>query len=307
MKAEAAVAAEKAKVMANTQKIKDKQEQIKKCMQAKIDKKIGGAAGGCSSCGGGDKKPEEQKPLPENGKLPKVYGPVGCGCKKCQAANFQKAEKSEKKKKVEKEQIKKAKIKAAKIKAHNHEKKVIDKKVNEQRDHTKCELDVISQKTEKAVQQIMNDAKDTIEKMRESQPGYEEPTPENEMAKAAQGMHEDFEKLQKQFSEMEQEKNSQKEKADKAVAEKEKKEKEDLKKKVEKKAKSNEKKEAIKNEIKKANDAATAKTNVAGTPISPAGIANGVTKIAEQIGKTVAAAPKPAVAAAPAAPAKPAP
>jgi len=38
---------------------------------------------------------------------------------------------------------------------------------------------MIMLKTDKAVEQIMNDAKDTIEKMKESQPGFVEETPKN--------------------------------------------------------------------------------------------------------------------------------
>ena len=122
------------KVQANAAKIKKKQDEIKAATQKKLDKKFStGAAkaGGCG-CGGGDKKEDDKsKPVPANGKLEKVYGPVGCGCKKCQKAAIDKVVKSKEDQKKEKEQVAKAKMQAKKIKAKNHEKKMIDKRVNE--------------------------------------------------------------------------------------------------------------------------------------------------------------------------------
>ena len=151
-KEQAKIETEKAKVAANQAKIKQKQEDIKKAAQKKIDTKYNPDAKGGCGCGGGDKKEDDKdKPAVEDGKLPKVYGPVGCGCKKCQKDAINKIVKTKKEKKVEKKQIQQAKIKAKKIKAHNHEKKMIDKKVNEQRDLLKNELDKINEKTDKAV------------------------------------------------------------------------------------------------------------------------------------------------------------
>ena len=72
----------------------------------------------------------------------------------------------------------------------------------------------------------MDDAKDCVEKMVESQPGYVEPTAENVINKQAEQMHEDFEKLQKEFKQMEEEKKIEKEKVDKAKVDAAKKEKE---------------------------------------------------------------------------------
>lgn len=89
-------------------------------------------------------------------------------------------------KKVEKEQIRKAKLKAVHIKAKAHENKVIDKKVNEQREALKDDLDKVTQRTEIALDTIRSDAMDTVEKMKASQPGYEdEKKKEETMSKQA--------------------------------------------------------------------------------------------------------------------------
>jgi len=117
------------KVQANAAKIKKKQDEIKAATQKKLDKKF---STGAAKAGGGDKKEDDKsKPVPANGKLEKVYGPVGCGCKKCQKAAIDKVVKSKEDQKKEKEQVAKAKMQAKKIKAKNHEKKMIDKRVNE--------------------------------------------------------------------------------------------------------------------------------------------------------------------------------
>lgn len=80
----------------------------------------------------------------------------------------------EKKAKKEHEEVRKAKAKAQQIKAKAHENKSIDKKVSEQRELLKDDVDKIRTRTETAVESIMADAKDTIEKLKNSQPGYEE-------------------------------------------------------------------------------------------------------------------------------------
>lgn len=94
--------------------------------------------------------------------------------------------KATKVKTVEKEQIRKAKLKAVHIKAKAHEGKVIDKKVNEQREALKDDLDKVTQRTEMALDTIRADAMDTVEKMKASQPGYEdEKKKEETMSKQA--------------------------------------------------------------------------------------------------------------------------
>ena len=62
--------------------------------------------------------------------------------------------------------MRKAKLKAQKIKAEAHEKKEVDKKVNEQREALKDDLDKVNTKTELAIETIMSDARDTVEKMK---------------------------------------------------------------------------------------------------------------------------------------------
>ena len=107
--------------------------------------------------------------------------------------------KNTKKKTEEHKQVQKAKLKAQHIKAKAHEAKEIDKKVNEQRDATKDDLDKVQQRTETAIDSIMSDARDTIEKMKASQPGFEpkKTASEQPMSKQAQSMHEEFEALKK--------------------------------------------------------------------------------------------------------------
>ena len=64
--------------------------------------------------------------------------------------------------------------------------------MNEQRDGLKDDLDKIRNRTETAVDTIMNDAKDTIDKIKCSQPGYEEKKkvePEGTISKDVQTMH----------------------------------------------------------------------------------------------------------------------
>ena len=58
----------------------------------------------------------------------------------------------------------------------------------------------MQQRTETAIDSIMADARDTIEKMKASQPGFDPKkttASEQPMSKQAQSMHEEFEALKK--------------------------------------------------------------------------------------------------------------
>ena len=128
-------------------------------------------------------------------------------------------------------------------------------------------------------------------------------------------MHEDFEKLQKEFKQMEADKKVETEKVEKAKADAAKKEKEEEAKKAAKKGAHMAKKEKMKDEIEKtkkeadqaklaAESAVNSAVANATKPISPVGLANGAMKVAANIGSTLATGPKPAAPAAPPKPAK---